>query len=747
MNLLGVLGEREVQAPAVEHSAATTDTRLEQVCRVILALSTLWFTAAAVWEIAGPFGAGHVAASASIGIAGENMFRWGILAPVLDYTLEAPPPRDYYCHHPWGIFWTTAVLTKLFGHWDWVCRLPPVLFSAATPPLLYAIARAIWNPVAGAVAACAFVVVPIALAFANFNALEVPVIFGCLMFTWGSVRLHQTWRRRWLAVSLLGLFQAVNSDWAGFVFAACVLAFMLPRGLLLSGRWFGAVDTRGFFAWWALSSTLCVLVFVFYIHQFQSASQLARFLAQGELRSRGANVPLSQVLEARRHWIELSFTPLAIALGKLAAPVLALRMVFLRRELELFPLAFLVMATVQYVVFKQGADVHVFWPHYFAPYFALGLAALVASFHDLAIWLGKRLKWPRATARVPVLSLALGILPAALILPDGVRALGYARNTGGRFDEKGLIIHQDVDKTALMKWLSPRLESETSVAFHGSMKYSWSLGWALQRPVTHASRVPTTPARGAGQYFVADARFAQSAELSALAEGFSVQVFGPFWFVDRAAPPGPIDGFSFHTRQPTVLEWLFVQAHDPIYRIEPDPYATWELREHFGQSPNPPPAAAPRNLEQTRIAHNLARSQGDVARAERFRRELTAALDSSPARDYSGVMRLLGVRYAAGVAPTLSVFFQAHEPTLTDAHFAIYGRMERGARWSLVPVDSKVRAVGMPFAVPTSLWKPGYIYASVTEVRPRPGTERFYGLWDDWPELGGAAPVDLLTVP
>jgi hypothetical protein len=53
----------------------------------------------------------------------------------------------------------------------------------------------------------------------------------------------------------------------------------------------------------------------------------------------------------------------------------------------------------------------------------------------------------------------------------------------------------------------------------------------------------------------------------------------------------------------------------------------------------------------------------------------------------------------------------------------------------------------MPFAVPTSLWKPGYIYASVTEVRPRPGTERFYGLWDDWPELGGAAPVDLLTVP
>src|SRR5690606_18848667 len=141
VNLLGVLGEREVQAPAVERSAATTDTRLEQVCRVILALSTLWFTAAAVWEIAGPFGAGHVAASASIGIAGENMFRWGILAPVLDYTLEPPSPRDYYCHHPWGIFWTTAVLTKLFGHWDWVCRLPPVLFSAATPPLLYAIAR------------------------------------------------------------------------------------------------------------------------------------------------------------------------------------------------------------------------------------------------------------------------------------------------------------------------------------------------------------------------------------------------------------------------------------------------------------------------------------------------------------------------------------------------------------------------------------------------------------------------------
>ena len=59
------------------------DPGVERACRAVAAVASLWFALAAGWELAGPFGAGHVAASASLGIAGENMVRWNIIAPVL----------------------------------------------------------------------------------------------------------------------------------------------------------------------------------------------------------------------------------------------------------------------------------------------------------------------------------------------------------------------------------------------------------------------------------------------------------------------------------------------------------------------------------------------------------------------------------------------------------------------------------------------------------------------------------------
>jgi hypothetical protein len=33
----------------------------------------------------------------------------------------------------------------------------------------------------------------------------------------------------------------------------------------------------------------------------------------------------------------------------------------------------------------------------------------------------------------------------------------------------------------------------------------------------------------------------------------------------------------------------------------------------------------------------------------------------------------------------------------------------------------------MPFAIPTSLWRPGFVYTSVTELVRRPGRERYDG--------------------
>lgn len=451
----------------------------ERVSRAVALLATLWFTLAAAWELFGPPLAGHYASSASVGISAENMLRWRILGPVLEYTAAQPAPSAYYCHHPWGIFFTTAALMQLFGRHDVICRLAPVLLSAATPPLLYAIGRSVYRPAAGAAAAASFVVLPIALAFANFNALEVPVITWTLLGLWGYVRLTQTGRRRHVAAALVGMLLALQADWPAFILTGALLGLGLLRGFLLP-RWFEPLASfRRFAILWAWLSTGAVLTLVFYLVLFQRSGKLDDWVGSYGFRASGNTTPLADVLKARSYWIELSFTPIAIALGKLGAVVAALRLLWLRREPEALPLLYLLMATVQYVVFKQGADIHVFWPHYFAAYFALAMGALVATAASAVELAGR---WIARLGRGPIAGLAalgVALLPIAAIARDGIPALRYARDTGGRFNEKGLLIHSDGAKTAFLQFIEPALPRGVAIEMHEGMKTTWSQLWTL----------------------------------------------------------------------------------------------------------------------------------------------------------------------------------------------------------------------------------------------------------------------------
>ncbi len=723
--------------------------RIERVAQIVAVAASAWFALAVCWEMFGPFGNGHVTASLSMGVAGENMWKWHIIAPVLNYSFDAPTNADFYCNHPWGIFWTTAVLVKIFGHHDFVCRLPACFMSALTPPLLYAIGRRMWGPVAGAIACASFVVLPIALAFGNFNALEVPVIFGVLVSIWGYLNMLRGWRLRWMLVSVAGLLHAMNSDWAAYFFAAPLLVFALGRGLLLNGRWYPAVDHRRFAQWWALMSSVAVGVLLFYVWRFSAASQMAHLVQQGATRSAGSELPLEQVLESRAHWIELCFTPLAIFFGKLALPLLVIRLLLLRKDLEIFPLAIWVMAFVQYVVFKQGADVHIFWPHYFAPYFALAMGSIAASVHGIGRLIA--IRFGRQGLIVPaVVALALTLPIPLLILPDGITGLKYARMTGSRFDEKGHLIHQDIDKVAALEWIAKRMESRTSVLVHEGMKWSWHVDWALRKPIA-AAPVPKGSASGQNQYYLADRRFLLAVDLEDLADRFQVQAVGPVLFVDRAQPKGPVVGYSLSEREPKWWEWYFLQGNDPIYTVVPDPFVTWELRHHLGQEPNPKPTEPATTFEQRRIAHNIAIAGGDLALASRLRQELERELETESKTAYSDGTRLVGTRFTHGAADKLYVLFEAKGPITPDVSYNIESTVEAPKTWSLVAASTRAHTVGMPFDLPTSLWKASYLYDSVTDIRPRPAKiERFRGSFHSRSRGGvpvaGKTAVTLLTI-
>ncbi|AUX46341.1 glycosyltransferase [Sorangium cellulosum] len=738
-----MLPPRPPPRPLDAHGLPAASRLERRAALAVAAVATAWFTLAAAWEMFGPLLAGHYASSASVGIIAENMLRWKILGPVWEYTAARPTPDMYYCHHPWGIFWTTAAFLEIFGRHDVICRLPAVLLSAATPPLLYAIGRSVYRPAAGAAAAAAFVVLPITLSFANFNALEVPVMAWTLLGLWGYVRLTQTSRRRYLAASVLGLALGMNADWPAFVLTGGLLAFVALRAWVLPRRAFGPGPTDGRTAalWWALTALAAALTVALYAFLFHRSGKLDDLLASYRFRSSGNVEPLRQVLASRRYWIELSFTPIAVAAGKLAAIVCAARLALLRREHDVLPLIYLATATVQYVVFRQGADIHIFWPHYFGAYFALAAAALVESGAALLERAAARrglLAGPLPAAWPALAALGLWLVPLAAILRDGIPALRYARETGGRFNERGHLIHSDGAKTAFLRWLAPRLAAGARVEMHEGMKATWAQVWALGgrvvAPVRPAPR--GEPPRGA---YLADTRFMPDREQASLARRFDVTAVGPFWAIGAglgakpaATPERGIEAFSFREREPGPFAWYFISGTEPEREIVPDPFLTWELRTHFGQ-PAEPPGAAPETLNQKRIAHNIALAAGDSARAAALRAAIDAALTPLGVRFDDGT-ELVGTTFQDGARPLLTIVVRAGGPLPADVALVVRSRVVERAPLSTTMADPLVREVGLPTAIAPQRWRAGFLYADPVPIRKRPGTEVF------WASLSGRAP-------
>jgi 4-amino-4-deoxy-L-arabinose transferase-like glycosyltransferase len=733
--------------------------RQERVARLVVLASTIWFALAVTWGLFGAIGGGHWAIVGSRGIMADNMVTWGTWGPVREYTLARPPPQEYYVHHPWGTYWVIGALMKLCGRHAFVPRLEPVLMSIATPPLLYGVGRALWGPIPGALCALAFVVLPIALAFGNFPGFEVPLDFGIVLTTWGYLRFQERWQRRWMAVSLVGVAWSINADWEAAVFLGTVLgvlfvhAYWMPRWLRpgTSGR----IDPRRFGQWWSLAFIIVVFTVFAYLAYIQHIGAVEDFFNQEAKREKGNDLPLSAVLEQRRYWIDVCFTPLAIAVGKLAVPIFLFRMFFMRRPLEIFPLAILLMAVVEYVHFKNGADVHTFWPMPFAPYWALSVGVLGRTALDLAHFTALRLEVALGKDALAFGVLAIIALLPLLILPDGVRGLVYARTSGGRFNDRGRRIFQDVDKSEAAAWFGRRMQGAPRVQIHASLHSTWGVDWALRRPTVAVETLPDRPSNGDDRYMLGDLAFMKPADQQKIAGQFHLTTVGQFVLVDRGSARAPADAFAFDEREPTAFEWYVTGGTEPIRTVRADPWATWEIRDEFGQTPNPLPPSdpAPATLDELRIAHNAAIASGDSARADEYQAKLLAKLDVQTSTKFTDGTLLLGERFKRGVAPVLEVYFLAAGPApMSDRQFEIQSVIERPPLGSLVSADPKVRLAAMPLVIPPPLWKPGFIYVDRTEIRHRPGLEVFAGFFIGGPETSrprpanGAPDVPLLTL-
>lgn len=725
--------------------------RAETAARIVAFAFGAWFVLAAAWGLFGAIGAGHYGTLTSFGIVAENMIRWKTIGPVWSYTSTAPSPSDWYCHHPFGTFWTTWAFVRVFGHQDWLLPLPAVLMSAATVWLVWDFSRRAFGAIPAAAGVAGFSVIPLCLAFANFHALEVSVMFGAMLCFWGQSRMIATGRKRYLAASLFGLYWATATDWPAWMILAVTLGWGLLRAFVLPRRATPPVGAR-YAQWWALSASLAVAMLVLWVGLFQHAGKLGDWLQSAQTRGGGGQTTLDAALAARKFWIEISFLPPTIFVGKVAAVVAALRFAVRRVDDELHSLALLFGATVQYVVFKGGADVHIFWPQYFGAFYALGVAQLVATLMSAAAFAARTSRAPGFGRRLAaVVGLAAGLALPVASFPDALRTLRYARETGARFNERGNFVDSDVDAVLALRELAKIVPPGAGVEAHTSMRWSWHHEWAVRAPATTTGAMPGGRSDGARPFFVARASGLSPEQQRQLANGFHVRAYGDVWVVDRREPPAPIDVLRFDEREPSIVEWYLFSGVEPVRTIAADPYGTWEWRTALGQ-PATPPDVAPVGLESLRIAHNVAISLGDRARAADLRARIERELSKGAATDFGGTIRLVGTRVAGRAQPRLETWFEATSAPGHDLVFSVRAQVEAKKRMSLVPVDTIERDVADAMPMSPKLWREGGLYVHTSVLRQRIGVERFFGSWSARDgsspprRVDGASRTDLVTL-
>ena len=698
--------------------------------------------------IGGPFPEGHYASTAAIGTGATNMWRWQTLFPITTLIDHPPGPSNYYMHHPLGVFWTVALLGKVLTFSNWVLRLPALIYVTGTTWLLWRLGRELWGAIPGGLTALAYVALPITLGFANYHDLEQPVMFGCMLATWGYVRLLRTWRERYAIAGVFGFGLALNHDWPAYVWGAFFLFGLFVYGFLVPERLRRPLRPVSFSRFWAGMVVVAAWSIALEMYLMKSSGRISDLMASYFTRSAGGETPLETLLTARRYRIELMFSGLAIALGKLALPVMVARAAIKRDHFELLAMPMLMCAYLQYVSFRQGADVHIFWPHYFAPFFALGIGAMAVSIIELSGWVGRLVRGGvmRATFKrlAPWAALVAVGLPLALVLKDGLSLIRLARETGGRFAEANL--DSDVDKVAVMRWFLPRFPESVGVGYHPGVPATWSLQWETRPHLASANQPVTTPAGDRTRLYMMDTRTASLADLRSAATHYHVHAIGRLWVMDRAEKPAPLDGYALDEREPSWWQWLWLGPVEPVRTVRWSPWVTWEWRTMLGQ-PVSAPQGAPATTDEIRIAHNLAVEQHDDQGAARLRAMLQARFDLPRATLYEGGTSLIGSIHHRGARRGLTLFFVAGHFD-ADSHFKVHAKVLRPPRLSTLPADpADLEIAGAPIW-PTTLWRRGHIYRFEIVYRKRPGTEALTGAWSPGPRRveGGLAPLELLRL-
>ncbi len=727
-------------------------TRAESIADGIAIAACVVFAACAMWEMAGPLPGGHFGSTAASAMAGENMIKWHKFAAIAEYHNTAPTPDMYYCHHPYGLFLLSALSSLVFGHHWLTVRMPAILCSVLSAPLMYALARAMWGVLPGAFATVVFVFVPIDLAFSSFSNLEVPTIFFGLLFSWGTVRFWQTWQSRWVAVAAIGALGVTQVDWIGLALVGFVGVFAFLRAYVMPRRWYGHIHEARYARWFAFVTAAAVGTFILYIVLFAKIDRISDLMASYHIRTTGAEAKWTDVFGQRRKmWLSWMLTPIGMGTMLLGLPIACVRLV--RRPVEIIPIAWALSATFQYITFKEGADVHIFWPHLFGPTIAFAAALILFTL----LWAKDKIVSKIRPARRAFAdhAMAAGIavfvtVPLLLVARTAFPQLVQSRKTSGRFDDGGRYIGTDADAAQFAQWAAHDLPPEAVMVVHSAtFNYNGEYG-AYRAGVVDGGGLTSSSGADPQRIVLSDSRFLSPAELTSIAKRFQVQAVGPFWRINRSIGGPRFEALRYDEHEPGPLEWMFLSGSDLVRTIGPetDPFATWEWLDTLGidtVSPHP----APGTFEEIRIAHNAAIAHGDLRKALGLRERLMAKVHHPVRYDFSDDVHLLDVEVESGPAVVVTLLWETGPNyNKLDGYFDIKCKVTAPPKLWFGATDFFEKDMTPTPTMRPAMWKPRYLYTQRFVALHRIGTEQCRGAFNlGEPRLAtGAADLEVFTL-
>lgn len=721
--------------------AARESSEPSPLARIILAASLVFFALALSWELFGPLPGGHLGNVTGASIGGENMLTHRLFAAVTSYTDAKPEAASYYCHHPYGVFVLQAIAHALFGHGFATTRLPAIALSVASVGLVSALGRRLYGALPGALGAAFFAVLPMSLAFGQFANLEVLVIFAGLVFAIGTVDVLRTGKRSALAVALLGALLVCHADFCGFVLVGAVGGLEIARVYVLGGK----VPRRLVFSharFVVLVTALSLATLLLYLALFVRAGQLGDLVRAYDNRTAGNEAVVGALLGKRRVLWLLGLLPAPALVAGGAGVILAIVKMTRRRPEHGVVLGFFVMTAVQVLLFRGGAEVHVFWPHAFVVSAALGLAAIA----ELVFSLPPRA--PRATRAAFLVGVGLLLVVVGRM---GLVQLAQSRLTGGRFDDGGRYIGIDRDLTAFGVWArgyvdahTPPLPTRTSlpvIGLHPSVPRSWFVEYALHAIIRESPPPARATATEAARFVLFDARHATAREQRYVAQQYAVRAHGPLWLLDRAGHPGDFHALRYVEAQPRGMDFLLRTGTDlqRTFGDDRDALHEHEQREHLGLPTDLAPFE-PTTAEEARLRVNLAVSRGeapDPAHRSRALGIATVRVD----RLFDNGLVLRGYDVDRGPATVVTLLWETPEGYVPrDLDYLVRARITSLPTLWLAPPDHFEKEMAPPEPLRPASWKAGRLYVQRFVAMKRVGREVFEGVFT---ARDGAAPIGI----